>query len=35
MVTIAGVPEDKREAVTNEVHTLLAPYVIRHEVACV
>jgi fatty-acyl-CoA synthase len=32
-VTIAGVPEDKREAVANEVHALLAPYVIRHEVA--
>jgi fatty-acyl-CoA synthase len=32
MVTLAGVPEDKREAVANEVHTLLAPFVIRHEV---
>jgi fatty-acyl-CoA synthase len=31
-VTITGVPEDKRDAVANEVHTLLAPYVMRHEV---
>ena len=26
------VPEDQREAVANEVHTLLAPFVMRHEV---
>jgi fatty-acyl-CoA synthase len=32
MVTIAGVPEERREAVISEVHTLLAPFVIRHEV---
>jgi fatty-acyl-CoA synthase len=31
-VTIAGVPEDKREAVAGEVHALLAPFVMRHEV---
>jgi fatty-acyl-CoA synthase len=31
-VTIAGVPEDQREAVANEVHALLAPFVMRHEV---
>jgi fatty-acyl-CoA synthase len=31
-VTIAGVPEGEREAVANEVHTLLAPFVMRHEV---
>jgi fatty-acyl-CoA synthase len=35
IVTLAGVPKETREAVTNEVHTLLAPFVIRHEVACV
>lgn len=34
-VTIAGVPEERREAVVNEVHTLLAPFVMRHEVVCV
>ena len=32
MVTLAGVPEERREAVIKEVHTLLAPFVIRHEV---
>jgi fatty-acyl-CoA synthase len=31
-VTIAGVPEDQREAVASEVHALLAPFVMRHEV---
>jgi fatty-acyl-CoA synthase len=31
-VTLAKVPEPTREAVTNEVHTILAPFVIRHEV---
>lgn len=31
-VTLARVPEEAREAVANEVHTLLAPFVIRHEV---
>jgi fatty-acyl-CoA synthase len=31
-VTIAGVPNELREAVTNEVHTILAPFVVRHEV---
>jgi fatty-acyl-CoA synthase len=31
-VTIAGVPEAEREAVANEAHTLLAPFVMRHEV---
>jgi fatty-acyl-CoA synthase len=34
-VTLAHVPEETREAVANEVHTLLAPFVIRHEVVCV
>jgi fatty-acyl-CoA synthase len=33
-VTLTGVPEAMREAVTNEVHTLLGPFVIRHEVVC-
>ncbi len=32
MVTIAGVPPEKREAVGSEVHKLLAPFVMRHEV---
>lgn len=32
-VTLAGVPPETREAVANEVHTALAPFVIRHEVA--
>jgi fatty-acyl-CoA synthase len=31
-VTIAGVPEGRREDVTGEVHKLLAPFVMRHEV---
>jgi fatty-acyl-CoA synthase len=34
-VTLVHVPEETREAVANEVHTLLAPFVIRHEVVCV
>ena len=32
-VTLACVAEDKREAIANEVHTLLAPFVMRHVVA--
>jgi fatty-acyl-CoA synthase len=31
-VTLTGVPNDKREAAAGEVHTLLAPFVMRHEV---
>jgi fatty-acyl-CoA synthase len=31
-VTLAGVPEAQREAIANEVHTRLAPFVMRHEV---
>jgi fatty-acyl-CoA synthase len=31
-VTLARVPVDSREAVAGEVHTLLAPFVMRHEV---
>ncbi|GAA0002860.1 hypothetical protein BRDID11002_28610 [Bradyrhizobium diazoefficiens] len=31
-VTLAGLPADQREAVAGEVHTLLAPFVMRHEV---
>jgi fatty-acyl-CoA synthase len=31
-VTLRGVSGDAREAVENEVHTLLAPFVLRHEV---
>ncbi|WFU43925.1 acyl-CoA synthetase [Bradyrhizobium sp. CB82] len=31
-VTIAGVPEGKREGVAGEVHRLLDPFVMRHEV---
>ncbi len=31
-VTLRNVPAEQREAVANEVHTLLAPFVIRHEV---
>jgi fatty-acyl-CoA synthase len=34
-VTLSHVPQDQREAITNEVHTLLAPFVMRHEVVCV
>ncbi|HLZ04792.1 MAG TPA: acyl-CoA synthetase [Bradyrhizobium sp.] len=33
-VTLSGVGKDEREAVTNEVHTMLAPFVMRHEVVC-
>jgi fatty-acyl-CoA synthase len=32
-VTLAHVPEEMREALTNEVHALFAPFVMRHEVA--
>ncbi|MBV9456945.1 MAG: AMP-binding protein, partial [Bradyrhizobium sp.] len=35
VVTLSGVDQAERDAVINEVHTLLAPFVIRHEVACV
>jgi fatty-acyl-CoA synthase len=31
-VTLARVPQAQREAIANEVHTLLAPFVMRHEV---
>jgi fatty-acyl-CoA synthase len=31
-VTLAGLPADQREAVAREVHALLAPFVMRHEV---
>ncbi|MHC2324813.1 hypothetical protein ACVI3S_002833 [Bradyrhizobium diazoefficiens] len=31
-VTLAGLPADQREAVAGEVRTLLAPFVMRHEV---
>lgn len=31
-VTLAGLPPDQREVVAGEVHTLLAPFVMRHEV---
>jgi fatty-acyl-CoA synthase len=31
-VTLTGVPNDRREAVAGEVHALLAPFVMRHEV---
>jgi fatty-acyl-CoA synthase len=30
-VTLSGVPETQREALANEVHALLAPFVMRHE----
>jgi len=30
-VTLAGLPADQREAVASEVHALLAPFVMRHE----
>jgi fatty-acyl-CoA synthase len=33
-VTLKGIPADQREALVNEVHTILAPYVMRHEVVC-
>ncbi len=31
-VTIAQVPEQAREAIADEVHTLLAPFVMRHQI---
>ncbi len=31
-VTIAHVPEQKREAIANEVDTMLAPFVMRHQI---
>ena len=31
-VTLTGVPADRREAVESEVHALLAPFAMRHEV---
>jgi fatty-acyl-CoA synthase len=31
-IRLVGVAEDKREAIANEVHALLAPFVMRHEV---
>jgi fatty-acyl-CoA synthase len=34
-VTLTHVPEDKREAIIGEVESLLAPFVMRHEVVCV
>jgi fatty-acyl-CoA synthase len=33
-VTLARVPEDRRDAVVGEVHALLAPFVMRHEIIC-
>ena len=33
-VTLKNVPPESREAITNEVHTMLAPFVMRHEVLC-
>jgi fatty-acyl-CoA synthase len=33
-VTLARVPEDRRDAVVDEVHALLAPFVMRHEIVC-
>jgi fatty-acyl-CoA synthase len=33
-VTLRDVSEASRETITNEVHTILAPYVMRHEVVC-
>jgi fatty-acyl-CoA synthase len=32
-ITLAHVPEQEREAIAGEVHALLAPFVMRHEVA--
>ena len=32
-ITIMHVPKHKREAVANEVHTLLAPFVMRHQIS--
>ena len=34
-VTLAGVPQDAREAVAREIDTLLAPFVMRHQIAYV
>ena len=34
-VTIAQVPEPAREAIADEVHTLLAPFVMRHQIVYV
>ena len=31
-VTVAHVPEQKRDAVAKEVHAMLAPLVLRHEI---
>ena len=31
-ITLVQVPEGEREAIANEVHSLLAPFVIRHEI---
>ena len=31
-VTLTGVPADQRDVIASEVHTLLAPFVMRHEV---
>ena len=32
-VTIAHVPDDERDAITEEVHRILSPLVLRHEIA--
>jgi fatty-acyl-CoA synthase len=34
-VTLTHVPEDQRAAVAHEVHRLLDPFVMRHEVVCI
>jgi fatty-acyl-CoA synthase len=34
-VTLTYVPEDQRAAVADEVHRLLDPFVMRHEVVCI
>lgn len=34
-VTLAHVPEDQRAAVAGDVHRLLDPFVMRHEVVCI
>jgi fatty-acyl-CoA synthase len=34
VITLSGLSQSEREAITNEVHTLLAPFVMRHEVVC-
>jgi fatty-acyl-CoA synthase len=31
-VTLTGLPADQREVIAGEVHALLAPFVMRHEV---